>query len=74
MIAQRLKEYALSKDMRNVGIVIPAHNEGKRISATLQAYGAYFEKLRKQKKLDYTLLIVVNASKAHLLSVTNYIP
>lgn len=46
--------------MLRVSIVIPAYNEEKRISQTLQEYSNYFELLRKSKILDYEILIVIN--------------
>lgn len=46
-----------------VSIVIPAHNEEKRIGKTLQAYSEYFEHVRKTDKIDYELLVVINNTK-----------
>ncbi len=46
--------------MEKVCIVIPAYNEEKRIGKTLEVYSAYFESLRKDKKLDYEMLVVMN--------------
>ena len=43
-----------------VAVIIPAHNEEKRIANTLESYSLYFENLRKIKKLDYEILIVIN--------------
>lgn len=50
-------------------IVIPAHNEEKRITRTLKIYSSYFEKLRKQEKLNYTIFIVINASSDKTLQI-----
>jgi glycosyltransferase involved in cell wall biosynthesis len=41
-------------------IVIPAYNEEKRIENTLIEYGQFFKKLKKQKLLDFEILIVIN--------------
>ncbi|MBX4196786.1 glycosyltransferase [Candidatus Pacearchaeota archaeon] len=46
-----------------LSIVIPAHNEEKRIAKTLESYSSYFESLRVKKKLDYEILVVINATK-----------
>lgn len=44
-----------------ISIVIPAHNEEKRIRKTLDEYGRFFEKIRKeQKDFDFEILIVIN--------------
>lgn len=43
-----------------LSIVIPAYNEEKRIGKTLNSYSKYFEALRKQKILDYEIVIVIN--------------
>ena len=44
-----------------ISIIIPAHNEEKRISKTLEEYLKFFEKLKKEKILDFEILIVLNA-------------
>jgi len=49
--------------MDKVVIVIPAYNEQKRIGATLQAYGEFFNRLKKEKIIDYEILIVINNTK-----------
>lgn len=46
----------------NICIVIPAHNEEKRIAPTLKSYSDYFENLRDKEKIDYTILVVINAT------------
>ena len=48
-----------------IAIIIPAHNEEKRIGHTLSLYSSYFENLRKKthpKKFDYEILVVINAT------------
>lgn len=42
---------------------MPAYNEEKRIDNTLEAYSNYFEELRKNKELDYEILVVINNTK-----------
>ncbi len=46
--------------MEKISIVVPAWNEEKRIGKTLKTYGKYFDKLVKEKKLDYEILVVIN--------------
>lgn len=49
--------------MRSLAIIIPAHNEEKRIRKKLDAYVPYFSNLVKTKKLEgVKILIVINAS------------
>lgn len=49
--------------MEKVSIIIPCHNEEKRIGRTLDYYTSYFNDLKKRKKLDYEIIIVLNACK-----------
>ncbi len=49
-----------------VSIVIPAHNEEKRISEKLEVYGKYFT---KEKTHTYRILVVTNASKDKTLAI-----
>ncbi len=49
--------------MEKLSIVVPAHNEEKRIGKTLSEYSAFFEDLRKKKILDYQILVVINNTK-----------
>lgn len=46
--------------MEKVSIVIPAYNEEKRIGKTLEYYGNFFKQLKKEKKLDFEILVVIN--------------
>ena len=49
--------------MNKLCIVIPAYNEEKRIGKTLERYSLFFEKARKNKELDYEILVVINNTK-----------
>lgn len=46
--------------MKKISIIIPAHNEEKRIYRTLCYYHHYFNALFEQHKLDFELIIVLN--------------
>ena len=54
-----------------LAIVIPAYNEEKRIGKTLQAYSECFEKLRKNKLLDYEILIAINGTTDNTEKIVN---
>jgi glycosyltransferase involved in cell wall biosynthesis len=43
-----------------LSIIIPAHNEEKRIKKTLERYGEFFKKLKKERKLNFEIIIVIN--------------
>ncbi len=44
-----------------IAIIIPAHNEEKRIGETLDRYGKYFENLKKKKEIDdFEIIVVIN--------------
>ena len=43
-----------------ISIVVPAHNEERRIPLFLEQYGSYFEQLRLENALDYEIVVVVN--------------
>jgi glycosyltransferase involved in cell wall biosynthesis len=55
--------------MHSVSIVIPAYNEEKRIGPTLESYSNYFEILRKNKELNYEILIVINNTTDNTLNI-----
>jgi len=46
--------------MEKISIIIPAYNEKKRIRTTLEAYGNFFQKLKKEKNLDFEIIVVIN--------------
>ena len=46
--------------MERVSLVIPAHNEEKRIGATLNSYLKYFQDLKKDRILDFEIMVVLN--------------
>ena len=49
--------------MQRLSIIIPAHNEERRIGATLQDYTSFFDDLTKRGMLDYEIIVVLNACK-----------
>ena len=46
-----------------IGIIIPAHNEEKRIGSKLESYSPYFAKKSKTDKNDYSILVVINKTE-----------
>ena len=55
--------------MRKISIIIPAHNEGERISKTLENYLFYFKKLKEENILDFEIVVVLNACNDNTLEV-----
>jgi glycosyltransferase involved in cell wall biosynthesis len=55
--------------MEKVCIIIPAHNEEKVIGNTLKEYGAYFQNLKKNKIIDFEILVVLNGCKDNTLQI-----
>ena len=49
--------------MINLAIVIPAHNEERRIGRTLEGYWDFFDNLRKKNQIEYKILVVINNTK-----------
>ncbi|MBS3089911.1 glycosyltransferase [Candidatus Pacearchaeota archaeon] len=52
-----------------LSIIVPAHNEERRIQKTLELYTEFFDKLEKNNKIQYILLIVLNATKDNTLGI-----
>ena len=55
--------------MKRLSIIIPAHNEEKRIGETLKKYLEFFSSLKKQKKINFELVVVLNACKDKTLEI-----
>ncbi len=55
--------------MTKFSIVIPAYNEENRIGSTLKEYFDYFGDLKKSGKLDFEIIVVLNACKDNTLGV-----
>jgi glycosyltransferase involved in cell wall biosynthesis len=52
------------KSDKKVSIVIPAHNEEKRIGRTLEEYGKFYKTKKKNGEIkDFEIIIVLNACK-----------
>lgn len=52
-----------------LSIIIPAYNEEKRIEEKLAVYSKYLSNLMKEKKIDYEILVVINATKDKTLEI-----
>lgn len=49
---------------KTISIIIPAHNEERRIGRTLEEYSEFFENLKKKNEIkDFEMLIVINNTK-----------
>lgn len=46
--------------MKKLSVIIPAHNEERRIERTLDEYSRYFNAAMKKEGLDYELIVVIN--------------
>lgn len=46
-----------------ISIIIPAYNEEKRIGKTLEEYSKYFKTLKKNKELEFEIVVVINNTK-----------
>lgn len=57
--------------MEKLAIIVPAHNEEKRIGKMLNSYSSFFEKLRKKKILDYQIIVIINNTKDKTEEVVN---
>ncbi len=69
MIPTYLKELFSYSFMQKIAIIIPAHNEEKRINKTLRAYSEYFEDLMNKDLLEYKIIVVINASRDKTLTI-----
>mgnify|MGYP001587159115 CR=1 FL=1 len=49
--------------MEKISIVMPIHNEEKRIARTLEEYLKFFKKIKKEGILDFEIVAVLNACK-----------
>jgi len=49
--------------MKRLSIIIPAHNEEKRIGYTLEKYCNFFKKSKENNVLDFEILIVINNTR-----------
>ncbi|MEK6830527.1 MAG: glycosyltransferase [Nanoarchaeota archaeon] len=57
--------------MKKTTIVIPAHNEEHRIGKTLEDYFNFFNNLKNEKKLDFEIIVVLNACNDNTLKVVD---
>jgi len=46
--------------MKKISLIIPAHNEEKRIGKTLEEYGAFLTKKKINREIDFEIIIVIN--------------
>ena len=46
--------------MRRFSLIIPAHNEERRIRKTLEEYGCFFRDKKIKKKIDFEIIVVIN--------------
>jgi len=54
----------------NLSIIIPAHNEEKRIGVTLEEYGKFFKEKKKSREIkDFEILVVLNACKDRTIDI-----
>ena len=49
--------------MEQISLIIPAHNEEKRIGRMLESYGSFFEEKKKRKEIsNFEILVVINGT------------
>lgn len=59
----------MGEKRNKVSLVIPAHNEEKRVGKTLESYLKYFLDLKKRNLLDFEIIIVLNNCSDNTLEV-----
>ncbi len=59
--------------MKKLSIIIPAHNEERRIERTLLEYGTFFGQLKKEGQMDFEIIVVLNACKDKTFEITEAI-
>lgn len=57
--------------MKKIGIIIPAHNEEKRIRKKLESYSPYFNKKSKEDGKEYSILVVINNTNDNTEQIVN---
>jgi dolichyl-phosphate beta-glucosyltransferase len=57
--------------MKKINIIIPAHNEEKRIEKTVRAYDAFFAQKRSADTVECELVIVLNGCTDNTLAVVH---
>ena len=55
--------------MKKISIIIPAHNEEKRIRNTLEAYSRFFDMVKQDEDLKYEIVVVLNGCTDDTLHV-----
>jgi len=55
--------------MEKISIIIPAYNEEKRIKETLEKYYEFFKNLKKNRILDFEIIVVVNGSSDKTIEI-----
>jgi len=55
--------------MKKISIIIPAHNEEKRIRNTLEAYSRFFDMVKQDEDLKYEIVVVLNGCTDDTLDV-----
>lgn len=56
-----------------LAIIIPAHNEEKRIENTLKEYLKFFREINKKNKLEFKIIVAANGCKDNTVSIVKKI-